>query len=212
MTTKRFERDAATGNVTGVVTARVAWKKDAQGRMGFEEVPGSEQTWPADLCLLALGFLGPEGALAEELGIQKDPRRATAAGPPSPRPPLPLRPFPFGVLLVRTTLMPVVIAGATLRRSTAASTRRPRGSSPPATAAAASRSSSGPSRRAAARRRRWGSSWAWAARPPEKAPAAAPAARPGTRRLWRARALGRRRGGAGGAGGAGSRSEANDDY
>ena len=58
VTTKRFERDAATGAVTAVVTARVAWKKDAAGRLAMEEVPGSEQVWKADLCLLALGFLG----------------------------------------------------------------------------------------------------------------------------------------------------------
>ncbi len=38
------------------------------------EVPGSEQTLPADLVLLAMGFLGPEDYLAEELGLERDER------------------------------------------------------------------------------------------------------------------------------------------
>ena len=38
------------------------------------EVPGSEQVWPAQLVLLALGFLGPEDTVVEQLGVEKDPR------------------------------------------------------------------------------------------------------------------------------------------
>jgi glutamate synthase (NADPH/NADH) small chain len=38
------------------------------------EVPGSEREWPAQLVLLAMGFLGPEAYLAESLGIRLDPR------------------------------------------------------------------------------------------------------------------------------------------
>ena len=33
-------------------------------------MPGSEKVWPADLVLLATGFLGPELGLAEMLGIE----------------------------------------------------------------------------------------------------------------------------------------------
>ena len=33
-------------------------------------MPGSEKVWPADLVLLATGFLGPEIGLAEMLGIE----------------------------------------------------------------------------------------------------------------------------------------------
>jgi glutamate synthase (NADPH/NADH) small chain len=44
---------------------------------GFEPVPGSEHTIPADLVLLALGFTGPErSALGEQLGVGYDPRGA----------------------------------------------------------------------------------------------------------------------------------------
>jgi NADPH-dependent glutamate synthase beta subunit-like oxidoreductase len=41
---------------------RVKWTKKPGARPTFEmtEVPGSEETWEADLVLLALGFLGPE--------------------------------------------------------------------------------------------------------------------------------------------------------
>ena len=40
----------------------------------FEDVPGSEREWPADLVFLAMGFLGPEGEIAERLGVALDPR------------------------------------------------------------------------------------------------------------------------------------------
>jgi glutamate synthase (NADPH/NADH) len=38
------------------------------------EVPGSERTFEADLVLLALGFLGPEQKLAEQLSLRTDDR------------------------------------------------------------------------------------------------------------------------------------------
>jgi glutamate synthase (NADPH/NADH) small chain len=37
-------------------------------------VPGSEQVFPTQLVLLAMGFLGPENQLLDKLGIEKDPR------------------------------------------------------------------------------------------------------------------------------------------
>ena len=49
--------------------------RDADGRLkgintvnvdeNFNEVPGSEQFWEADLILLSMGFLGPEHYLSE---------------------------------------------------------------------------------------------------------------------------------------------------
>jgi glutamate synthase (NADPH/NADH) small chain len=44
------------------------------GRPPFEPLPGSEARRPADLVLLAMGFLHPEPALLDALGIAKDPR------------------------------------------------------------------------------------------------------------------------------------------
>jgi NAD(P)H-dependent glutamate synthase small subunit len=69
---KEFLSDGK-GNVSGVRTVDLRWKNE-NGRMSYEEVPGSERVWQADLVLLAMGFLGPESVLAEQLEIQTDPR------------------------------------------------------------------------------------------------------------------------------------------
>lgn len=72
--TKEFIGDEA-GNLTGLRTVNVEWIKDEAGRLSPREVPGSEKVWPAQLVLLAMGFLGPEkrGAI-DELGLELDPR------------------------------------------------------------------------------------------------------------------------------------------
>jgi glutamate synthase (NADPH) small chain len=72
--TKEFRGDA-TGQVESLVTVRVEWVADANGRQTMREVPGSEQVWPCQLVLLAMGFLGPErkGPIAD-LGLELDPR------------------------------------------------------------------------------------------------------------------------------------------
>ena len=42
---------------------------------GFEEVEGTEREIPAQLVLLAMGFLGPQGAgVVEQLGVELDER------------------------------------------------------------------------------------------------------------------------------------------
>ena len=66
--------DDGEGNVTGVKAVRVEWKKDDSGRWKMNDVPGSEQTFEADLVFLAMGFVGPENTLAEKLGLELDPR------------------------------------------------------------------------------------------------------------------------------------------
>jgi glutamate synthase (NADPH/NADH) small chain len=73
-TVKRFLGDDATGRVSGVVTVEITWEKDAAGRFVPQEVAGSEQERPAQLVLLAMGFLGPEQPLLEQLGVERDPR------------------------------------------------------------------------------------------------------------------------------------------
>jgi glutamate synthase (NADPH/NADH) small chain len=41
----------------------------------MKEKPGSEKVWPADLVLLAMGFVGPEKpGLLEDLGVKLDGR------------------------------------------------------------------------------------------------------------------------------------------
>ena len=71
--TKEFIGDGA-GRVKALRTVRVAWKKERGERPTMEEIPGSEEEWPADLVLLAMGFLGPEAQVAESLGVELDER------------------------------------------------------------------------------------------------------------------------------------------
>ena len=40
----------------------------------FGPVPGTERELPAQLVLLAMGFLGPEPELLDQLGVERDPR------------------------------------------------------------------------------------------------------------------------------------------
>ncbi|HLI32685.1 MAG TPA: glutamate synthase subunit beta [Solirubrobacteraceae bacterium] len=47
---------------------------EAQGAPPFAPVAGSERELPAQLVLLAMGFLGPEQALLEQLGVERDQR------------------------------------------------------------------------------------------------------------------------------------------
>mgnify|MGYP000258211071 CR=1 FL=1 len=44
------------------------------GRPSFREVPGTEKVWSADLVFLALGFLGPEENLLQQLKVERDDR------------------------------------------------------------------------------------------------------------------------------------------
>ena len=58
------------GKVKALKAVRLKWEG---GKMA--EVPGSEFEMPADLVLLAMGFLGPtQKGLLEQLGVDKDPR------------------------------------------------------------------------------------------------------------------------------------------
>ena len=66
--------DDGHGNLTGIRTVQVKWTRGADGGWLMEEVKGSEKEWPAQLVLLAMGFVGPEHYLAEALGIVTDPR------------------------------------------------------------------------------------------------------------------------------------------
>ncbi|HEY1457007.1 MAG TPA: glutamate synthase subunit beta [Solirubrobacteraceae bacterium] len=58
----------ASGSVAALHIAR------AEPAPPFGPVPGTERELPAQLVLLAMGFLGPEQALLEQLGVQRDQR------------------------------------------------------------------------------------------------------------------------------------------
>lgn len=63
------------GHVRKVKAVRLQWlEPDEAGRRKFEEVPGSEFEMEADLVLLALGFVHPEDAIPEQLGLERDAR------------------------------------------------------------------------------------------------------------------------------------------
>jgi glutamate synthase (NADPH) small chain len=72
-TVKKFVGDAS-GNLTGVVTVGIRWEKNAQGAFVPVEQAGSEKEHPAELVLLAMGFLGPEQALLKDLKVEVDAR------------------------------------------------------------------------------------------------------------------------------------------
>lgn len=63
--------DDGEGNVKGINTVRVEWKRSDSGAWQMAEVPGSEEFFPADLVLLSMGFVGPE---ADNLTVEKTKR------------------------------------------------------------------------------------------------------------------------------------------
>ena len=72
--TKRFVGDDS-GHVKELHTVQVEWVTDGNGRRPYpKEIPGTEKVWPAQLVLLAMGFLGPEKTLLEPLGVAQDER------------------------------------------------------------------------------------------------------------------------------------------
>jgi len=72
-TVKKFIGDAE-GRVKELVTVEIKWGKNDKGQFVPQEVPGTEKTRPAQLVLLAMGFLGPEQPLLKELNLETDPR------------------------------------------------------------------------------------------------------------------------------------------
>ncbi|KAJ1894946.1 glutamate synthase [NADH] [Kickxella alabastrina] len=79
ISTKRFigssssGGDSNSGRVTGIETVRVEWTKGDSG-WTMQEVAGSEEVFEADLVFLAMGFLGPENAVLDELCVERMPR------------------------------------------------------------------------------------------------------------------------------------------
>jgi glutamate synthase (NADPH/NADH) small chain len=63
------------GRVTKLTACKIEWIKDEKGGIAMKEVPGSEFTIPADLVLLAMGYVHPvhEGMI-EELAVERDAR------------------------------------------------------------------------------------------------------------------------------------------
>lgn len=66
---------ARDGRLSDAEFARVEWKKQANGSLKMEEIPGSSFSMKVDLVLLAMGFVHvTHGKIVEELGVEYDPR------------------------------------------------------------------------------------------------------------------------------------------
>ena len=71
--TQKFEGDAD-GNLLAIHTVEVEWVDNGNGGKMPKAVAGTEKRTEADLVLLAMGFLGPEDAVAEQLCLERDAR------------------------------------------------------------------------------------------------------------------------------------------
>lgn len=78
VTTRKFTSDAS-GHLSGLEIAKIEWQKDPSGRYSPKEIPGTEKYLPAQLVLLAMGFLGPEESLLNQLNILRDERQNAKA-------------------------------------------------------------------------------------------------------------------------------------
>ena len=73
VTTKKFE--VKDGKVVSLIIKRVDWAQNNDGSVDLIEVEGTEERLPADLVLLAMGFVHPthQGMLSD-LGVVLDDR------------------------------------------------------------------------------------------------------------------------------------------
>ena len=72
MSPQKFVGDAS-GNVKEVHAVSVEWIKN-NGMFSPKNIGGTEKVFPADLVLLAMGFLGPEQKILEDMGVERDAR------------------------------------------------------------------------------------------------------------------------------------------
>jgi glutamate synthase (NADPH) small chain len=72
-TATKFEGDECE-RVKAVHTVQIEWQRNEKGQFVPKPVAGTEQTRPVQLVLLAMGFLGPEQPLLEQLALERDAR------------------------------------------------------------------------------------------------------------------------------------------
>ena len=70
--TKKFIGDDK-GNLKSILIYDIEWKL-IDGRFAPIEIPKSEREIPAQVAFLAMGFVGPEDLIAEEIGLDRDSR------------------------------------------------------------------------------------------------------------------------------------------
>jgi len=71
--TEKFIDDGE-GNLTGLELVNIEWDKDENGRFVPKKLEDTRRTLPAQLVTLAMGFLGPDQTVVEQLGMETDPR------------------------------------------------------------------------------------------------------------------------------------------
>ena len=69
--TKKFVGDDQ-GKIKEIHLVTIKWERDDKGKFYPKEIPGSEQILKADLVLLAMGYLGPESQLLDQLEVATD--------------------------------------------------------------------------------------------------------------------------------------------
>jgi glutamate synthase (NADPH/NADH) small chain len=63
------------GQLSGLHAVKVELGRGPKGELRFTEVPGSEVTFPVDMLVLAMGFVGPDTSfLCSQLGLELDAR------------------------------------------------------------------------------------------------------------------------------------------
>jgi glutamate synthase (NADPH) small chain len=76
--TKKIVADEQ-GNVKELHTIEMEKLRDDQGRFYFQEIPGTEKIWPAQLVFIAIGFEGTEQPLIDQFGVKSVNQKIGAA-------------------------------------------------------------------------------------------------------------------------------------
>ncbi len=80
-TVKEFVKDK-NGNLKAVKIVKLCWEKDeAGGRMAMKEVEGSEQSLPAEIVLIAAGFLGSQKYVTDAFKVAVNQRTNVDTAP-----------------------------------------------------------------------------------------------------------------------------------
>ncbi|WP_416731672.1 glutamate synthase subunit beta [Fictibacillus sp. JL2B1089] len=66
------------GRLKELHTIQMKRTSDDAGNMVFEEIPGSEKVWPADLVFVAIGFEGTELPVLKEFGVEVNNNKVNA--------------------------------------------------------------------------------------------------------------------------------------
>ncbi len=76
--TKKFVGDES-GQVKELHTVTIEKHVDKRGNVFMKELPGTEQVWPVELVLIAIGFTGPEEGVLEHFEVDQDNRKRAKA-------------------------------------------------------------------------------------------------------------------------------------